>query len=414
MANIKYSIAIRDAIAEEMRRDPRVFLMGEDVARFGGVFGCTLGIPEEFGSDRIRSTPISEAAFVGAGLGMAITGARPIVELQYVDFIMCAMDQLVNQTAKVHYMSNGQIKVPYTLRVQQGCGRGNGAQHAQNFESLFANIPGLKVVCPATPADAKGLLKTAIRDDNPVMFCEHKMLYATRGEVTEDPDFTIPFGKAAILREANDVTIIATAYMVARALEAAHAILVRAGIGASHMPEEFALQQIFIECRAMHSNKRFALSRAHLVNGPCKQFFPGAAFACDQDSRSRLGNLSRLRQQIHHLRRIANDPLDTPLMFVQSRAQFLIFLSYANCFQAALDHHFEVIEIDRLGQVIIGTDFHRFDRRFNGAIGSQHDDQRSLRPGADFAGEFHAVQTGHAQVRKNNRDILLLENTHPF
>lgn len=231
MANIKYSIAIRDAIAEEMRRDPRVFLMGEDVARFGGVFGCTLGIPEEFGSDRIRSTPISEAAFVGAGLGMAITGARPIVELQYVDFIMCAMDQLVNQTAKVHYMSNGQIKVPYTLRVQQGCGRGNGAQHAQNFESLFANIPGLKVVCPATPADAKGLLKTAIRDDNPVVFCEHKMLYATRGEVPDDPDLTIPFGKAAILREGNDVTIIATAYMVARAMEAAD-ILSREGVEA--------------------------------------------------------------------------------------------------------------------------------------------------------------------------------------
>ena len=231
MANIKYSIAIRDAIAEEMRRDPRVFLMGEDVARFGGVFGCTLGIPEEFGSDRIRSTPISEAAFVGAGLGMAITGARPIVELQYVDFIMCAMDQLVNQTAKVHYMSNGQIKVPYTLRVQQGCGRGNGAQHAQNFESLFANIPGLKVVCPATPADAKGLLKTAIRDDNPVVFCEHKMLYATRGEVPDDPDLTIPFGKAAILREGSDMTIIATAYMVARAMEAAD-ILSREGVEA--------------------------------------------------------------------------------------------------------------------------------------------------------------------------------------
>lgn len=231
MANIKYSTAIRDAIAEEMRRDPRVFLMGEDVERFGGVFGCTLGIPEEFGSDRIRSTPISEAAFVGAGLGMAITGARPIVELQYVDFIMCAMDQLVNQTAKIHYMSNGRMKVPYTLRVQQGCGRGNGAQHAQNFESLFANIPGLKVVCPSTPADAKGLLKTAIRDDNPVMFCEHKMLYAMRGEVSEDPDFTIPFGQAAILREGSDVTIIATAYMVARALEAAD-ILRTEGISA--------------------------------------------------------------------------------------------------------------------------------------------------------------------------------------
>ncbi len=221
MAKIKYATAIRDAIAEEMRRDPRVFVMGEDVERFGGVFGCTLDIPEEFGPDRIRSTPISEAAFVGAGLGMALTGARPIVELQYVDFIMCAMDQLVNQTAKIHYMSNGKMTVPYTLRVQQGCGRGNGAQHAQSFESLFSNIPGLKVVCPSTPSDAKGLLKTAIRDNNPVVFCEHKMLYAVRGEVPEDPEFTVPFGQAAILRDGKDVTVIATAYMVAPALEAA-------------------------------------------------------------------------------------------------------------------------------------------------------------------------------------------------
>ncbi len=224
MANIKYSTAIRNAIAEEMRRDSRVFVMGEDVERFGGVFGCTLGLPEEFGHDRIRSTPISEAAFVGAGLGMAIAGARPVVELQYVDFILCAMDQLVNQTAKLHYMSGGRVKVPYTIRVQQGCGRGNGAQHAQNFESLFSNIPGLKVACPSTPADAKGLLKTAIRDDNPVVFCEHKMLYPVRGEVPDDPDYLLPFGKAAVLREGRDVTIIATAYMVARALQAAETL----------------------------------------------------------------------------------------------------------------------------------------------------------------------------------------------
>ena len=219
MPVIKYATAIRDAIAEEMRRDSSVFLMGEDVAKFGGVFGCTLGIPEEFGPDRIRSTPISEAAFVGAGLGAAITGTRTIVELQYVDFIYCAMDQLANQTAKIHYMSDGAIKVPYTIRVQQGCGRGNGAQHAQNLESLFAQIPGLKVVCPATPYDAKGLLISAIRDDNPVIFCEHKMLYATRGEVPEDA-YAIPFGKADVKREGEDVTIVATSFMVSKALEA--------------------------------------------------------------------------------------------------------------------------------------------------------------------------------------------------
>jgi pyruvate/2-oxoglutarate/acetoin dehydrogenase E1 component len=230
MAVIKYSIAIRDAIAEEMRRDPKLFFMGEDIAKFGGVFGCSLGLPEEF-PGRVLSTPISEAAFVGAGMGAAITGTHTIVELQYVDFILCAMDQLINQTAKTHYMSNGAVKVPYTLRVQQGCGRGNGAQHAQCFESLFAGIPGLKVACPATPADAKGLLKTALRDDNPVVFCEHKMLYAVRGEVPDSADFTIPFGVADVRRAGTDVTIIATAYMVQRALDAA-ALLEREGISA--------------------------------------------------------------------------------------------------------------------------------------------------------------------------------------
>ncbi|MCE5343900.1 MAG: alpha-ketoacid dehydrogenase subunit beta [Eubacteriales bacterium] len=230
MALIKYSIAIRDAIAEEMRRDPKLFFMGEDIAKFGGVFGCSLNLPEEF-PGRVLSTPISEAAFVGAGMGAAITGTHTLVELQYVDFILCAMDQLINQTAKTHYMSNGTVKVPYTLRVQQGCGRGNGAQHAQCFESLFAGIPGLKVVCPSTPADAKGLLKTALRDENPVVFCEHKMLYAVRGEVPDSPDFTIPFGVADIRREGTDVTIIATSYMVQRALDAA-SLLEAEGISA--------------------------------------------------------------------------------------------------------------------------------------------------------------------------------------
>ncbi len=230
MSMIKYATAIRDAIAEEMRRDPKLFFMGEDIAKFGGVFGCSLDLPEEF-PGRVLSTPISEAAFVGAGLGAAITGTHTLVELQYVDFILCAMDQLVNQTAKIHYMSNGTVHVPYTLRVQQGCGRGNGAQHAQCFESLFAGVPGLKVACPATAADAKGLLKTALRDDNPVVFCEHKMLYAVRGEVPDDPDFTIPFGVADIRRKGTDVTLVATAYMVQRALDAA-ALLEKEGISA--------------------------------------------------------------------------------------------------------------------------------------------------------------------------------------
>lgn len=228
---MKYSIAIRDAMAEEMRRDPMVFVMGEDVARFGGVFGCTKDLREEFGDKRVRNTPISEAAFVGAGLGASIAGARAVVELQYVDFILCAMDQLVNQTAKIHYMSNGKVIVPYTIRVQQGCGRGNGAVHAQNFESVFSNIPGLKVVCPATPIDAKGLLKTAIRDDNPVIFCEHKMLYAMRGEVPDTKELLIPFGVADVKRAGKDVTIVATSFMVLKAIEAGK-LLEEAGIDA--------------------------------------------------------------------------------------------------------------------------------------------------------------------------------------
>lgn len=230
MSVIKYSQAVRDAIVEEMRRDDNIFVMGEDVEHLGGVFGCTKGVYQEFGHDRIRNTPISEAAFVGAGLGAAITGTRVIVEMQYVDFIFCAMDQLLNQTAKIRYMSGGKVKVPLTIRTQQGSGRGNGAQHSQNLEAIFCHIPGLKVVMPATPYDAKGLLKTAVRDDNPVVFCEHKVLYNTTGEVPEE-EYSIPFGVADIKRKGSDVTIIATSWMVLKALEAAKR-LEHAGIDA--------------------------------------------------------------------------------------------------------------------------------------------------------------------------------------
>jgi acetoin:2,6-dichlorophenolindophenol oxidoreductase subunit beta len=267
MAIIKYSIAIRDALAEEMRRDKMVFVMGEDVARFGGVFGCTLDLTEEFGSKRIRNTPISEAAFVGAGLGASISGGRAVVELQYVDFILCAMDQLVNQTAKIHYMSNGRIKAPYTIRVQQGCGRGNGAQHAQNLESMFANVPGLKVVCPSTPADAKGLLKTAIRDDDPVVFCEHKMLYATRGDVPESEDFLIPFGVADIKRPGKDVTVIATSYMVSKTLEAG-ILLEKDGIDAEIIdPRTIVPLDIGTICRSVKKTGRLVI--VHETNEFC-------------------------------------------------------------------------------------------------------------------------------------------------
>jgi pyruvate/2-oxoglutarate/acetoin dehydrogenase E1 component len=230
MIEIKYSQAIRDAIAEEMRRDKRVFVMGQDVETMGGVFGCTKGILEEFGHDRIRNTPISEAVIVGAGVGGALTGTRMLVEMQYVDFILHATDQTINQAAKVRYMTGGKAIVPLVIRAQQGSGRGNGAQHSQNLEALFCHMPGLKVVMPSTPYDAKGLLKTAVRDDNPILFFEHKMLYNTKGEVP-DTEYTIPFGKADIKRSGKDVTIIATSWMVLKALEAA-AILEKQGIDA--------------------------------------------------------------------------------------------------------------------------------------------------------------------------------------
>ena len=230
MTVIKYSQAIRDAIAEEMRRDQNVFVMGQDVETMGGVFGCTKGILEEFGHDRIRNTPISEAVIIGAGVGGALTGTRMLVEMQYVDFILHAMDQTINQAAKVRYMTGGKAIVPLVIRAQQGSGRGNGAQHSQNLEALFCHMPGLKVVMPSTPYDAKGLLKTAVRDNNPILFFEHKVLYNTKGEVP-DNDYTIPFGKADIKREGKDVTIIATSWMVLRALEAAE-ILGKQGIDA--------------------------------------------------------------------------------------------------------------------------------------------------------------------------------------
>lgn len=230
MAVIRYSQAIRDALAEEMRRDKDIFIMGQDVETMGGVFGCTKGILDEFGHDRIRNTPISEAVIIGAGVGGALTGTRMVVEMQYVDFILHAMDQTINQAAKVRYMTGGQAIVPLVIRAQQGSGRGNGAQHSQNLEAIFCHMPGLKVVMPSDPYDAKGLLKTAIRDNNPVMFLEHKALYNTTGEVPEN-DYSIPFGKANIKRPGKDVTVIATSWMVPRALEAAN-ILEAQGIDA--------------------------------------------------------------------------------------------------------------------------------------------------------------------------------------
>ena len=216
-----YSMAIRDVIEAEMRRDDRVFIMGEDIETLGGIFGCTKDLVKEFGPERVRNTPISEAGFVGAGLGAACAGMRPIVELMYMDFSYVAMDQLLNQVAKTRYIFGGNAKIPLVIRGQQGIGRGNAATHSQSIETFFMHIPGLKVACPSTPAEAAGLLRTAIRDDNPVMFFEHKALYASKGEVPDDPEFMIPFGKADVKREGKDVTIVANLLYVGRALEAA-------------------------------------------------------------------------------------------------------------------------------------------------------------------------------------------------
>jgi pyruvate dehydrogenase E1 component beta subunit len=228
---ISYSEAIREAMVEEMRRDASVFLFGEDVATFGGVWGVSAGMLEEFGEERVRDTPISEAAIIGAGLGAAMMGMRPIAEIMFGDFLMCAGDQIVNQVAKARFMSGGKADVPLTIRVTTGAPGSAAAQHSQSPESWFMNVPGLKIAVPASPADAKGLLKSAIRGEDPVLFFEHKMLYAERGPVPEDPDVTVPFGQAAVVRAGEDVTLIGIGIMVKKALEAAET-LAREGISA--------------------------------------------------------------------------------------------------------------------------------------------------------------------------------------
>jgi pyruvate/2-oxoglutarate/acetoin dehydrogenase E1 component len=223
MKTITYRDALKEALAEEMQRDETVFLMGEDIAEYGGAYKVTDGLFREFGKDRVRNTPISEAAIIGTALGAAITGMRPVAELMYIDFTAVGMDQIVNQVAKIRYMVGGQLDVPLVIRTQGGPGRSSAAQHAQSLEAWFAHVPGLLVVMPSTPYDAKGLLKTAIRDNNPIMFIEHKLLYTEEGEIP-DTEYTIPFGEADIKREGEDVTIVATSRMVLKVLEAAETL----------------------------------------------------------------------------------------------------------------------------------------------------------------------------------------------
>jgi pyruvate dehydrogenase E1 component beta subunit len=195
-------------------------LIGEDIGVQGNIFGATYGLMEKFGKKRVRNSPISEVAIIGAAVGSSILGMKPVVEIMYIDFTTIAMDQIVNQAAKLHYMSGGKVKLPLVIRTQEGAGTGEAAQHSQSLESLFAHVPGLKVALPSTPYDVKGLLTTAIRDENPVMFIEHKLLYTTKGDVPEEP-YSIPFGQADIKREGKDVTVVALSKMVIDALEAA-------------------------------------------------------------------------------------------------------------------------------------------------------------------------------------------------
>jgi len=217
---ITYAQAVAEAIDEEMQRDKNVILLGEDVGILGGNFKATVGLYEKYGEWRVRDTPISENSFTGLGLGAALTGLRPIVEIMFSDFLMLAGDQIVNQIAKIRYMSGGQTKVPLTIRTTLGGGRSSAAQHSQSLQAIVCHIPGLKVVMPSSASEVKGLLKTAIRDDNPVIFFEHKMEYNKTYEVPKE-EYTIPFGVANILREGKDITIVGTSNQAFKALQAA-------------------------------------------------------------------------------------------------------------------------------------------------------------------------------------------------
>jgi len=220
MREITMIQALNEALREEMRRDPTVVVMGEDVAVLGGIYRVTQGLLDEFGPNRVMDTPISEEGFVGAAIGMALMGFRPVVEIMYADFMACCMNQIVNFAAKMRYMTNGKLKVPIVIRAMMGHGRGHGGEHSQVPATWFLNVPGLKIVTPSTPYDAKGLLKSAIRDDSPVLFFEPYVLYRVKGPVPEG-EYTVEIGKADVKRRGDDVTVVAFSAMVPRALEAA-------------------------------------------------------------------------------------------------------------------------------------------------------------------------------------------------
>ena len=264
MAKKTYLQALNEALRQEMERDENVFIIGEDVGQFGGCFGVTQGLYDTFGEARVMDTPITESVIVGAAAGAAASGLRPVAELMFVDFIGVALDQLFNQAAKMRFMFGGKATVPMVLRMPQGAGIGAAAQHSQSLEAWFMHIPGIKVVIPSTPYDAKGLLISAIRDDNPVVFLEHKMLYGLEGEVPEE-SYAIEFGKADVKREGTDVTVVATSLMVHTALAAAE-VLEKDGISVE-VVDPRCLQPLDGETIIASVQKTHALVVAHEAVG---------------------------------------------------------------------------------------------------------------------------------------------------
>ncbi len=272
---LSYQEAIREALREEMVRDERVFLLGEDIGKHGGAFGVTRTLFDQFGPERVRNTPISENTIVGAATGAALVGLRPVAEIMFIDFSGLAMDQIANQAAKLRFMTGGQCCVPWVLRMPQGGGAGKStaAQHSQSLEVWYAHIPGLKVVLPSTPYDAKGLLKAAIRDDNPVIFLEHKLLYSYRGLVP-DGDYVLPLGQCDVKREGKDVTVVASGYMVWHAMMAARLL----------EPERISVEVVDVRTVAPLDEETVGRSarktgRAVLVAEACRSYGPASEWA---------------------------------------------------------------------------------------------------------------------------------------
>ncbi|NQT21725.1 MAG: alpha-ketoacid dehydrogenase subunit beta [Planctomycetes bacterium] len=271
MSEIFYSQAIRDALREEMARDERVLLLGEDIAGYGGAFRVTRGLVEQFGPERIRNTPISENSIVGVAVGSAMLGARPIVEIMFMDFITLAIDQLFNHAAKFRFMFGEQVTLPIVIRTPSGGRRGYGPTHSQSLESLFMSMPGIKIAAPSTPHDAKGMLKSAIRDNNPVLFVENKSLYGTRGEVP-DEDYVVPLGSAKVVREGSHVTVISYSQMVQECLRAAQ-MLERDGVSAEVIDLR-TLNPLDMDtlCRSIEKTGRVVLAEeGHRTGGVCAE-----------------------------------------------------------------------------------------------------------------------------------------------